>query len=109
MGHTLAEGIAQITWDGALIALGDMPGIMPATFCKAATTMVQGGICQATWQGKPGHPVGFSSAWFEQLGQLQGDTGARGIIKQHGEAVTHFPVDDPGILRDIDTPADLLS
>lgn len=109
MGHTLAEGIARISWDGALIALGDMPEISPAIFCKAAAMLLPGGICQPTWQGKPGHPVGFASAWFEQLGQLRGDTGARAIIQQHGEAVTRFPVNDPGILRDIDTPADLLS
>jgi molybdenum cofactor cytidylyltransferase len=108
MGQSLAEGIARITWDGALVALGDMPDILPATFCKAAARLVPGGICQPTWQGKPGHPVGFSRAWFAALGRLEGDTGARAILQQNGQAITRFTVDDPGILRDIDTPEDLV-
>ena len=108
MGHSLADGIARLAaWEGVLITLGDMPFIKPATFCNAASALVPGGICQPDWQGKPGHPVGFSATWFDALTQLKGDAGARDIIKQNGEAVTRFPVDDRGILRDIDTPADL--
>jgi molybdenum cofactor cytidylyltransferase len=36
---------------------------------------------------------------------LQGDQGARGIIKAN--PVVEVEVDDPGIFRDIDTSADL--
>ncbi len=109
MGHTLADAIAQVDWQGALVALGDMPYIEPATYCKAAAALLPGGICQPTWHGRPGHPVGFDRHWFPRLRQLRGDTGARDILAENRGAVTRFPVDDPGILRDIDTPQDIES
>jgi molybdenum cofactor cytidylyltransferase len=36
---------------------------------------------------------------------LTGEHGARALLAR--EAVTALPVDDPGVLRDIDTPQDL--
>jgi molybdenum cofactor cytidylyltransferase len=36
---------------------------------------------------------------------LQGDQGARAILKSH--AVSEVVVDDAGVVRDIDTPGDL--
>lgn len=108
MGSTLAYGIEHLPdWSGLLIALGDMPYIMPATYCKAATTLDTSDICQPCLNGSPGHPVGFSSAYFVQLAKLEGDSGARSLLRKNGEAVTRFPVDDPGIVRDIDRPADI--
>lgn len=108
MGHTLAQGIIQVSgWDGALIALADMPFIQPATICKVASNVAPGSICQPTWQGQPGHPVGFSRTFFPALARLQGDEGARSVIKKNGEALLRLPVDDSGIVRDIDRPADI--
>lgn len=108
MGRTLAQGIAQLPpWETALIVLGDMPFIDPATYCKVASSTSHGAICQPCYQGQPGHPVGFSHTFFPDLGRLHGDEGARSVLKQNEEAVLRLPVDDPGILRDIDLPADL--
>jgi molybdenum cofactor cytidylyltransferase len=49
--------------------------------------------------------VAFSRRHLPQLLALHGDEGARSIVKQH--AVVEVPVHDPGIFRDIDSPADL--
>lgn len=108
MGHTLAEGIGQLRdVDGVLVALGDMPLVRADTFKQVAEALQHGAICQPTWQGQPGHPVGFGRDWFAALAQLRGDRGARALLKAHAECVSLMPVDDPGILRDIDTPDDL--
>jgi molybdenum cofactor cytidylyltransferase len=38
---------------------------------------------------------------------LRGDEGAREILAAHRNAMTLIDVEDPGVLRDVDTPADL--
>ncbi|MNY74038.1 MobA-like NTP transferase domain protein [compost metagenome] len=62
-------------------------------------------IAAPMYRGRRGNPVGFSRHYLPQLLALEGDQGARGILKH--SAVTELEVDDSGILQDIDTPADL--
>ena len=44
---------------------------------------------------------------FRSLLNLQGDEGARSVIGRHHCELEIIECDDRGILRDIDTPADL--
>lgn len=55
--------------------------------------------------GRPGHPVSFGAAHAAGLGRLRGDRGARALVDAH--PVRRLVVDDPGILRDVDTTSDL--
>lgn len=110
MGGTLADAIvAAGSWDGVLVALGDMPFISPDTYNRVAAALAPGGICVPTYAGRRGHPVGFSREYFEALATLGGDSGAREIIRNNRARVTLLALDDPGITRDIDTPDDLAS
>ena len=108
MGASLAWGVGQARhWSGALIALGDMPEVRPATFCKVASHTFPGNICQPTWRGQGGHPVGFGRQFFASLQALTGDTGARSILAANREFLVQLAVNDPGILHDVDRPEDL--
>jgi molybdenum cofactor cytidylyltransferase len=108
MGATLACGVSHIEgWAGVLVALGDMPFIEPATYCKVAQALLPGAICQPIYAGTKGHPVGFAASYFSQLASLAGDRGARFLVQKNPEAVIRLPVDDPGIVRDVDNLADL--
>jgi molybdenum cofactor cytidylyltransferase len=51
--------------------------------------------------------VGFAPAHRAALLELRGDEGARAIIAAHRKSLTLIDVEDPGVLRDIDTPEDL--
>jgi molybdenum cofactor cytidylyltransferase len=57
------------------------------------------------YQGQRGHPVGFGAEHGEALRGLDGDTGARALLAAN--RVARLDLDDPGILRDVDTPDDL--
>ena len=57
--------------------------------------------------GERGHPVGFSRALRVELAAIDGDEGARAVIARHRDALIAIEVDDPGIVKDIDTPSDL--
>ena len=94
--------------DGFVIALADMPFIRPATIEMVANRLSQGSqIVLPTYLGFWGHPVGFAAKFQGELEQLQGDEGARSIIKSHREVVYACECKDSGILMDIDTPDDL--
>ncbi len=108
MGGTLAEGVSQLAGcDGVLVSLADMPWIQPATFSTVAAALTADTITVPSHGGKPGHPVGFGSAFFPRLSALHGDYGARALLSEYPAAVRELPVVDAAIHCDIDTPADL--
>jgi molybdenum cofactor cytidylyltransferase len=94
--------------DGFVIALADMPYIQAETIRALANKVSDGAsIVIPTYQNQRGHPVGFSAKFRDKLENLQGDEGARSIIKRYPNEIYLLPTDDAGILADIDTPADL--
>ena len=52
-----------------------------------------------------GHPVRFAAGLLPELAALGADRGARPLFARH--RVHYLPVADPGIVRDVDRPADL--
>ena len=93
---------------GWVIALGDMPFVQPHTIRAIAQCVTQSGrIAIPVCKGRRGHPIGFGSRYLEELLRLKGDEGARSVIAHHAPDVQTIEVDDPGILRDIDTRSDL--
>ncbi|TFW70647.1 nucleotidyltransferase family protein [Methylotenera oryzisoli] len=93
---------------GFVIALADMPYIQPATISMVANRVNSNdSIIIPTYHGQRGHPVGFAARYRSELENLQGDEGARAIVKRYADAVCLLPCEDAGILADIDTPADL--
>jgi molybdenum cofactor cytidylyltransferase len=62
-------------------------------------------VAYAQYQGRRGHPVGFAAELYSELMMLSGDEGARRIIARY--PAVGVDVDDPGVLLDLDTEADL--
>jgi molybdenum cofactor cytidylyltransferase len=92
--------------DAWLVALGDMPYLAPATLRALADALAGGApIAAPVMDGRRGNPVGFGRIHLEALLALTGDQGARRLLQTC--PVTEVAVADPGIFRDIDTPADL--
>ena len=108
MGSTLAEGVSRLPdWSGVLIALADMPWVLPSTYRQLASVVSDGNICRPVFNGHTGHPVGFGGNYFKELSALSGDTGARGIVHRHAEFLVDIDCNDTGIFRDVDRPNDL--
>jgi molybdenum cofactor cytidylyltransferase len=106
MGHSIAAGVAERSGaPGWLVLPGDMPLVRPGSMLAVATALEHHAVVYAQHRGRRGHPVGFSAELYTELVLLSGDDGARRIVARypaHGEEV-----DDPGVLLDIDTVADL--
>jgi molybdenum cofactor cytidylyltransferase len=109
MGHSLAAAIAhESEATGWVVALADMPYVMPSTIRAVADLVSEGkGIVLPCLGAERGHPVGFHRVFRDELVALKGDSGARSVIQAHPNAVRRLPVNDPGILQDIDTLEDL--
>lgn len=108
MGATLAQGIKKIPGSfSPLIALGDMPFLLSATIRQLLAENRNDHIVFPTYRGKRGHPVLFGARFKTELAALSGDAGAASILKKHADSCVAIPVDDPGILADIDTPESL--
>lgn len=106
MGYSIACGVgARPDASGWLILPGDMPMVRPETLLAVARALDEHTIAYAQYRGRRGHPVGFDAGLFSELATLSGDDGARRLLARY--AAHGVEVDDPGVLIDIDTAADL--
>jgi len=109
MGHSLAHAVgATADAAGWVVALADMPFVAPETIGRVAAALAGGApIVAPCYRGERGHPVGFAAGYRAELAALAGDAGAREILRRDRARVLLLDVDDPGVLRDVDTRADL--
>jgi molybdenum cofactor cytidylyltransferase len=109
MGHSLAHAIALTSHAGGwIVALADMPFVAPDTIRRVSETLQDGAdLAAPAYRGERGHPVGFAATYREDLAALTGDAGAREVLGRDRARMRVVEVDDPGVLRDIDTPEDL--
>lgn len=111
MGATLAYAVSHVAVrfpeaQSVLIGLADMPYVQSDTVSRIVTELEQGaGIVQPVYEQQAGHPVGFASCYFAALMALQGDTGARHLLREF--PVLRLAVQDPGIILDIDYLSDI--
>lgn len=102
MGDSIAAGVAaSATAHGWLVVLGDMPFIQSSTIERVIDALED--INVPLHAGQYGHPVAFAHAFGPALMALTGDRGAKQLFAQ--AAVKEVPVDDPGVLWDVDVPA----
>ena len=110
MGYSLASGIRAAPEAAAwIVALADMPFIAPSTHHRVAEALRAGHtVVTVDFHGQRGHPVGFSQVCGELLASLSGDQGGRRVIAAFAAQTLRVTVDDPGVIHDIDHPADLI-
>lgn len=109
MASSLRVGISAVpdTSAGALVLLGDMPQVRPEIINRlvdsfAGTTAAKAVAPVAA--GRRANPVLISRALFEAVSGLSGDVGAKPLLETAGSDVLEVPVDDDGVLVDVDTP-----
>jgi len=96
-----------------LVLLGDLPLVREDTLAllceshhRACAGNPQHAATIPTYLGKRGNPVVLSRLIFPLLFTIKGDTGARSLLATLAENALFLPVDDQGILLDIDSPED---
>jgi molybdenum cofactor cytidylyltransferase len=94
--------------DAAVFALGDMPSVAPESVAAlvAAYRDGAGSALAAACDGERGNPVLFAREHFDALADVSGDVGGREILLSGPDSAL-VETGDPGVLRDVDTLADL--
>jgi len=111
LAGSLRAGIAALpdAVDGALIMLGDMPLVKASTLQALKTSFIAGEgerIVYPTCEGRQGNPVLFPTRFFDDILNLQGDRGAKELLKKHAAHTVAVPVKSREVLLDCDTEAD---
>ena len=115
MGGSLACGLSALSGhDAVLVCLGDMPDVSPALVDRLLAERRAIGdeerarsIVVPVARGRRGNPVLIGQAFFDLLLALEGDIGARELIRAHPDAVREIEVGDTAVLIDHDTPEEL--
>jgi molybdenum cofactor cytidylyltransferase len=109
MAASLACGVrANLEAEGWLIGLADMPVVPVEAIARVRKALSTGAaIAVPAHTGRYGHPVGFARQYRIELLALQGDAGARRLLKRDRSDVLEVNIDDAGIFADIDVPGDL--
>lgn len=110
MGTSVRTGIAQVSPEAnaALVVLADQPFVQPGTIDQLIRVYREQKpqIVIPVYQGFRGNPVLLDRSVFPELLGLAGDIGCRAVFGSHTENILKAPVDDIGVLLDIDTPLD---
>jgi len=110
MSASLASGVADNRdADGWVIGLADMPRVPTTAIAAVRDAIASGALLAAPYcDGQRGHPVGLAASYRKALLTLQGDTGARDVLKRDAGLLHRIDMADRGVLTDIDRPEDLL-
>ncbi len=109
LATSLRAGLAAVPadCDAVVVLLGDMPQVKAAHVDRLVAAFApheDRAICVATRTGKRGNPVLWARRYFDEMMALDGDQGARSLIRRHEDKVCEVEMDDDGILVDLDTP-----
>ena len=107
MAGSLRNGIYRMQGKyPVLVMLGDMPlidGVLINRMLDAFEKHDQSAIVVATHDGRWGNPVLFGTDYFAALKMLDGDEGARSIIRAHRSKVVEVDTGSAAAI-DLDTP-----
>jgi molybdenum cofactor cytidylyltransferase len=110
MGTSLHAGLAALPpeVDAALIVLADQPFIRPKTLDLLMDQYRRSSaqIVIPTYKGFRGNPVLLDRSVFSEVMALTGDIGCRAVFGNHLEGIVKQPVEDIGILLDLDSKDD---
>ncbi|GAB5445869.1 nucleotidyltransferase family protein [Gymnodinialimonas sp.] len=109
MAASIRAGVKGVRGESVMIALADMPEVTASDLYLLLGLHGQGiaPIVQAaTAEGAPGQPVVFAAKFLKALARLEGDTGAKAILKAHARDVALVPLEGQRATTDLDTPED---
>lgn len=84
------------------ICLGDMPMVSVNVYNKLIDSKDKNEIIVPTYNGISGNPVLFSKYIKKKIFNIEGDFGAKKIIKLNEEKVFKLPVNEEGVTLDFD-------
>ena len=108
--RSLQAGLQKIrqAFPAVMFLLGDQPLLNSNTIDHLLDRFRHSGkdICVPVCKGKRRNPTIFNRVLYDQLMAIEGDIGARDIIRANPERVLYLELDDPLCFFDIDSQKD---
>jgi molybdenum cofactor cytidylyltransferase len=105
---SLRTGLEALPADiaGLVLLPVDHPRVTPGTVRALIGAFRRTGapVTVPSWRGRRGHPVLLSATLFPELLADPLPEGVRTVVRRHAGARCEVPVEDPGVLDDLDTP-----
>ncbi|MFL6231698.1 MAG: NTP transferase domain-containing protein [Thermoanaerobaculia bacterium] len=109
-GIAALGGAAELTRRGAtlLVSPADLPNLQVETVIELLRRMRELGapIAEPVFHGQRGHPLAIAPWLIPEIETLDLATGLRQLRDRHEAELLEVPVEDPGVVQDVDTPED---
>lgn len=111
MSRSLRMGIEHVRelYPSVMILLGDQP-LIDANLIDHLVHRFRSSdkeICLPVCRGQSGHPVIFGRRFYDAIMSVEGDIGARDILRKNPECILAVDIPDARFFFDVDTPADV--
>ncbi len=105
---SVRAGIRESLGDGFMVVLGDQPSLSHRLIngLIAFWEIDPRSIVRPMFQGAHGHPVLIPDEFRDRVLNHYDEVGLKGLLREFPDRVREWEMDDPGVVRDIDTPAD---
>jgi molybdenum cofactor cytidylyltransferase len=108
MFSSIQTGLAVADGDPVVILPADMPFVQSRTVAAVLEACVrQGRFMVPIHDGRRGHPVAFPASLREAVLRASPNSTLKEALASARVDRVEWPVDDPGVLRDVDTREDL--
>ncbi len=108
MFSSIQAGVATANGDALVVLPGDMPYVRAETVRAVIAKYREGrAIVAPRYNGKRGHPVVMPLSLRDEIAATAPTANLHEVIKHHQDERVDLEVEDPGVVRDVDTPADL--
>ena len=108
MFSSLQAGLAEAQGDALLVLPADMPFVQSGTVAILLDVFAsRPAIVSPRYQGKRGHPVILPPALRDEIRAAETTLTLHDILKRHPDLRVDVDVEDRGVVRDVDLPADL--
>lgn len=108
--HSIHLGVSHMEeMDAVLLMVADQPLLSTGSLCALVSAFEQGGrgIACLRDQSHSGNPAVFARTYFHALMQIEGDRGAKGILRANAADLIEVNCLHPMELADADDPAAL--
>jgi len=94
--------------EAVVLVLGDQPAIRASAIdlLIVGYRLKEKGLILPVFQGKRGHPILFDLKYRTEIKTLNPEIGLRQLMQQHPEDILEIPMNEPGLVVDLDTPED---
>lgn len=101
-GLVALGGAPALRHDRLLISPADLPLLTAETV--AALLRARSPLAVPTYHGRRGHPLLLAGELIPEIEELDPAVGLRQLLERRRADLRELPVQDPGILLDVDTP-----